>query len=290
MNLQYQKLKLNLLLINLFPGILKRFLRFNVFKDIVIADYRIIVIKKKIFILKDSNSAIEIPVKRGSRPLKDGVEVIPPFLYYGEYWQNPERNPVYLYQVNLESGEQTIFHKFSNIRHIHFVQQDKFDSNYLIVGTGDLNHESGIYRINIKAKNIEVIGEGSQTYRAVSIIQTKDYLFWGSDDPDGDNFIYRYSKSNSKLNKLHKLEGPAYYSATDKKERMYVATTIEDRKRHRAIIYRSTDNGENWEQYKEFKKDIWHAKYFGYGLIEFAENQKVLEELGYKLTGLKEIK
>jgi len=272
------------------PKLLKRLLRINIFKVIHYNNIKILVIKKKILIIHKSGSSFEIPVKRGSRPLKDGVEVIPPFLYYGEYWQNPERKPVYLYQVNLESGEQTIFHEFSNIRHIHFVQQDKFDRNYLIVGTGDLNHESGIYRINIKAKNIEVIGEGSQTYRAVSIIQTKDYLFWGSDDPDGDNFIYRYSKSNSKLNKLHKLEGPAYYSATDKKERMYVATTIEDRKRHRAIIYRSTDNGENWEQYKEFKKDIWHAKYFGYGLIEFAENQKELEELSYKLTGLKEIK
>ena len=279
-----------LFLISSVPNLLKRLLRINIFKRLSISKYNVIVIKKKILIVNHSKKIFETPVKRGSRPLKDGVEIVLPFLYYGEYWQNPERRPVFLYQVNLGTGVQTIFHEFSHIRHIHFVQQDKFDSNYLLVGTGDLNYESGIYRINIKTKDIEVIGEGSQTYRAVSIIQTKDYLFWGSDDPDGNNFIYRYNKSNGKLNKLHKLEGPAYYSATDKKERMYMATTIEDRKRHRAIIYRSTDNGENWEQYKEFKKDIWHTKYFGYGLIEFAENQKELEELSYKLTGLKEIK
>jgi len=279
-----------LLIIRYTPKLLKRLLRINIFKVIHYNGIKVLVIKKKILIIHKSGSSFEIPVKRGSRPIKDGVEIVPPFLYYGEYWQNSNREPVFLYQVNLEFGEQTIFYKFKHIRHIHFVQLDKFDSNYLLVGTGDLNHESGIYRINIKTKNSEAIGEGSQTYRAVSIIQTKDYLFWGSDDPDGNNFIYRYNKSNGKLNKLHKLEGPAYYSATDKKERMYMATTIEDRKRHRAIIYRSTDNGENWEQYKEFKKDIWHTKYFGYGLIEFAENQKELEELSYKLTGLKEIK
>ena len=34
-------------------------------------------------------------------------------------------------------------------------------------------------------------------------------------------------------------------------------------------------------------KDIFHTKYFGYGLIEFINNQKELEELIYNLNGLK---
>ena len=67
---------------------------------------------------------------------------------------------------------------------------------------------------------------------------------------------------------------------------MFIATTIEDRKKHKAIIYKSS-NGVKWDKYIEFKKDLFHVKYFGYGTIEFINNQWELGELIYSLNGLR---
>lgn len=56
------------------------------------------------------------------------------------------------------------------------------------MGTGNTKSESGIYRINIVSREIEILDEGEQKYRACSIIQKEKYLFFGSDAPDDDNY------------------------------------------------------------------------------------------------------
>ncbi|MGM0608814.1 MAG: hypothetical protein ACQESP_10395 [Candidatus Muiribacteriota bacterium] len=275
--------------IYLLPNILKRLLRIGIFNVLEYKDMKIIVLKKKILISKSDGTTNKIKIDRGSRPLKNGVALLDGKLYYGDYWGNPNREPAYIYEVDLSSFEKKILFTFDWVRHIHCVQVDKYEKDCLLIGTGDSDSESGIYRLNVQTKELEVLAQGAQKYRTVSIIQTKEKFFYGSDDPDGENYIYAYDKSSCETKPLCKIEGPAYYSTVDKKGYMYIATTIEDRKRHRAIIYRSKEGGASWQEYREFKKDIWHTKYFGYGVIEFVNGQDELEELEYKLVGLKEM-
>lgn len=275
--------------INLMPELLKRLLRMRVFHEMKYYEFDIVVIKKNIQIFNNKQLTHKTSIDRGSRPLKNGLAVVEDKLYYGDYWGNPDREEAYIYEVDLNTGQKEKFYALDWIRHIHFVQLDKYDDDYLLVGTGDSNSESGIYRVNRHSKDMETLGEGAQKYRAVSVIQADDNLFYGSDDPDGENFIYSFDKNTKDLTELKKIEGPAYYSTVDKNGYFYIATTIEDRKRHKAIIYRSKDSGKSWQKYKEFKKDIWHTKYFGYGVVEFVEGQEEREELEYKLVGLKEI-
>ncbi len=273
-----------------FPDILKRLFRIGIFKLIHYNFYFILVIKKKILIYIGDKLFHTIDIDRGSRPLKDGLCVINENIFYGDYWGNKDRDPVNIYKIDLVTGIKDIFYRFDHIRHIHFIQPDKLDENYLLVGTGDFNSESGLYRLNIKTKDIRVIGKGSQKYRAVSIIQEDNVLIWGSDDPDGDNYIYKFNRHTLVLENICKIDGPAYYSTKNKKGDMFIATTIEDRKRHKAIIYKSSNEGQNWFVYKEFKKDILSSKYFGYGLIEFIDGQEKYEKILYNIVGLKEIK
>ncbi|MBS3812150.1 MAG: ATP-binding cassette domain-containing protein, partial [Halanaerobiales bacterium] len=40
---------------------------------------------------------------------------------------------------------------------------------------------------------------------------------------------------------------------------------------------------------KEFKKDFWNSRLFGYGIIEFIDGQENLKNLHYNLKGLKKI-
>jgi len=275
--------------------ILKRLLRLGIVKEIQLKNKIVTFKKKKIIFIdysvsKKSASTKKISIDRGSRPLKSGITLLTDDIYYGDYWSNPNRNPAFIYRIDTQTGKKEAFYEFKSIRHVHFVNKDRYVENSLLVGTGDLDHECGIYRIYIDSKEEETIGEGSQKFRAVSIVQTKDYLVWGSDDPDGINYIYRYRKKDGLLEELKEIDGPAYYSTMDKKGRMYIATTVEDRRRHRAVIYCSEDVGDTWKEYREFKKDMWHTKYFGHGIVEFSDDQEEKEELEYTLLGLKEKK
>lgn len=137
----------------------------------------------------------------------------------------------------------------------------------------------------MESGDLQKLGGGSQLWRAVSVLETDDGLIWGTDDPVGQNHLVKLRSKNGKLEKLKKIAGPAYYSATTASGEMGIATTVENRKKHRAIIYRSFD-GVNWSIYRKFKKDFLHSKYFGYGVVNFIHNQENLEELVYFLSGL----
>ena len=249
-------------------ALIKRLLRKDIHFVKLYDRYIIICIKKKILIYEDFK-LVKIIKLRGSRVLRNGVSFINNYMFFGDYISNKDRENVYIYKVNLNTLELNVFFTFNNVRHVHFIVQDKIYNDKLIVGTGDKDQESKILIIDVYNKEVEVLREGKQDYRAVSILQVDNYLIWGSDDPDDDNYIFRLDRFSKKLEKLKKIDGPAYYSAQDKKGYLYIASTIEDRKRHKAIIYISKDNGNSWEIYKKFKKDIWHTKYFGYGIVEF---------------------
>ena len=107
------------------------------------------------------------------------------------------------------------------------------------------------------------------------------------DDPNGDNFIYAYNKCSGIAEVRKKIESPVYYNTVDKNGFIYITTTIEDRKRHRAIIYISTDCGKNWQEHYESEKDLWPINYFGNGVVEFVNGQENFDKLNLKLIGLK---
>ena len=278
---------LDQLKLKIFPSILRRLLRIDIFNIVKYKKIKILILKKKILIFKNNKLAIKINIDRGSRPLKDGIDIIDNKLYFGDYWPNPNRKPVYLYEIDLNSFKKKIFFTFDRIRHIHCVKKDNYEKNCLYICTGDEDYECGIYRLNINTKEIKALAQGAQKYRAVSLIQSRHKIFYGSDNPNGKNYIYVFDKVKKNCTALKKIEGPAYYSTKDKYGNMYIATTIENRKKHRAIIYRSKDDGKSWQEFREFKKDKLNSKYFGYGLVEFLNNQD--EKLKYKLLALEEI-
>jgi len=253
-----------------------------------------VVIRKKIVFYRKGELLSRLTIDRGSKPLRNGIAFYSDKIVYGEYFNNggyltdKERAPVNLYMYDFLNDKLSVLYTFNNIRHIHFVQPSVRDNTILYVGTGDLDSESAIFKFDLKTGNIERIGGGSQIWRAVSIIQNGDYIIWGMDSPDEEAYIMRYNLKNSILEKLEKLPGPAYYSTMNRKGEMFVATTVEDRTKHTAVIYRSTDGGKKWVEYKRFRKDIFNEVYFGFGKIEFINNQEQLDELYYNPIGLKE--
>lgn len=250
-------------------------------------DIDCVVIKGKILFYRNRKLINILQIEKGSRPLRNGIVYKDNYIIYSEYHGNESREPVNIYKYNFIKNKKEILYTFDNIRHIHFIQQDINYSNNIYIGTGDLDGECGIYKFDFKGAVMKKIGGGSQIWRAVSLIQNNQTLYWGTDDPDGQNYIMRYNLEEGKLEKVQEIDGPAYYAVKTKSNDMFIATTIEDRDRHKAIIYKKVDE-EKWNEYKEFKKDLFHTKYFGYGLVEFINNQGKLDELIYNLNGLRE--
>ncbi len=246
----------------------------------------VIVVKKRFLIFEKERLVAEVQIRNGSRPLRQGVLKRNGQIIYGEYWGNPNREPVSIYQFDPYRGNVEILLSLRNKRHIHFIKQDVYDQEKLLIGTGDKDHESTILSYDLDTGCLEVIGGGSQDWRAVSILQKGDYLYWGSDCPYKQNYIYRYNRHTNWLEKIQPIPGPAYYSAINSEGRMFLATTVERRRKHLAVIYSSV-NGVRWKEEKEWKKDILPEKLFGYGTIEFIHGQEALRNVFINLRGLK---
>lgn len=270
-------------------SLIKRAMRSDIHNAIMCKDILIIVLKGKLLFFKAGKLISDFPIDRGKRPLRNGIVCLENQFYYGDYWMNPDRIEANIYKIDLSTLKKEIFFSFKHIQHIHFVQKDNLFDGSLLIGTGDRDSESGIYQLDTKSKKLKTILAGSQKYRVVSLIQFREYLIWGTDAPNNDNYIYRFNRERKALECMIQIDGPAYYSTVTKKGYMYIATTVENRKRHQAIIYESKDNGVTWTVYKKFKKDIWHCRYFAYGIIEFITGQEYFNKLFFNQIGLKEI-
>ena len=245
----------------------------------------VVIVKKRLLVFSQKQMVAEVQIEKGSRPLRQGILMKDGYIIYGEYWGNPDRESVNIYRFDPYEGDPQVILSFKNKRHIHFIEDDICNPRKLLIGTGDEDAESGIYSYDLDRGVLTTIGCGSQVWRAVSVLQKGEYLYWGSDCPYQQNHIYRYNRRTGVLERIQPISGPAYYSAINNEGRMFIATTIEQRKEHRAIIYGSSD-GETWEEEQEWHKDFFHEKLFGYGVIEFIHGQEALREVFINLRGL----
>jgi hypothetical protein len=136
-----------------------------------------------------------------------------------------------------------------NVRHIHFLYNWK-NNNEVIIGIGDKDNESMIIIFNYLKKSTMIIGK---------------------------NYLYKYHTNTCELTKIREVEGPIYYSAKIPNNEMYFATTIENKKSHNAVVYKSIDRI-HWSSIKRFKTNFLHKKYFGYAVINFMFGQEKLND------------
>jgi hypothetical protein len=106
--------------------------------------------------------------------------------YYGEYFRNCQRGPVFVYRSLGDGKNWEPIYRFSSgeIRHIHSLQFDPY-SKSLWITTGDNDHECmiGYFIKKEGAVKLYKVGSGSQKWRAVSLLFTKDEVLCGTDSP-----------------------------------------------------------------------------------------------------------
>ena len=200
---------------------------------------------------------------------------------YGEYRSNLERSPVHIYKLDIKELKWRIIWEFLDVRHIHGVFSDPYTGS-IWVTTGDNDDECGIWQTTDNFISLNKIKGGSQQLRTVQLIFTDNYIYFGSDAPNEQNYIYRMSRSQYQIEKLVAVNNSVFFGVKVK-DNLFFSTAIEPstyNKCKKAAIWHSSD-GRNWGTFKETKKDIWSQKYFQYGLIFFPYSSEKLTELIY---------
>jgi hypothetical protein len=199
--------------------------------------------------------------------------------YYGEYWGNKTREDVYIYYWRPGWDSWRPFYQFpaGSIRHIHAVQFDPFTKK-IWVATGDCDNESSIGYFSGSADTPKWISvtQGSQSARAVSLIFTPDFVYWGSDAGKDTriscNYIYRWSRKTDQVQRLAPVGGPVYYSTMDDQGRLFVSTTVEGSPSEPDCLARvwMSEDGLNWQGIASWQKDVY-PRQFGYGTLSFPQ-------------------
>ncbi len=210
-------------------------------------------------------------LRKGKRPLRQGITYDGSVVYYGEYWTNSGREEVRVYK-SLDEGETWepvyVFSEGS-VRHIHAVQYDKFE-DLIWVTTGDEDEECRIACFEDNFSSFRTIGSGSQTWRTAGLAFTENSVFWGTDNPKGDNYILRWDRRDEELEKVGSAIGPIYY-CTRVGNYLIFSSAVERGEGDQdgyARIYGLSPEGELEELYR-LKKDFYHPILFGYGWFEF---------------------
>ena len=253
-------------------------------------------LKKKVIVLDNSGKIINIFAGfHGNKPGHRGICKTPNgYIFFGEYSLNPNRDiEINLYRSVDNGLSFQIIKSFKpgEIRHIHFIEWDKYD-NCIWLGTGDYginNSECRLYRSFDYGNTFELIGSGSQDWRSIGVCPSKNIVFWGTDAGSckDDNHFVAFDKQSNKVSIVGTLPGPCHGMCVNKMGSIYVSTGVEGGENeldNNANLYKFQNN--KLIRILEIKKDIFPL-IIQYGVIRFPSGCENSEKIVYTTMGLK---
>jgi hypothetical protein len=277
---------------------LARLLRLGIYNLLVLKSGNILASTSGLFHYSEDGGRTFYATHRmrvGRKPLHRGIcEDKHGNVYYGEYYINPKRNEKINIYKSIDGGKSfQVVHTFpaGTICHIHFVQYDPY-TDRLWIGAGDRDAECFIAYSEDGGNTFHKIGEGDQRWRAVSLVFTERYVYWGSDAgycaPHAKNFIYRWDRNSQTLNVGQQVDGPIYYSTVLPNGIILMGTSVERGENELdscAHLWASSD-GDNWVDLIGWKKDFW-PRIVSHGIIRFPHGQSDIDnEFHFYLVGL----
>lgn len=214
--------------------------------------------------------------------------------YLGEYFLNPQRQPVRIWRVDPELESREVAYEFpaESVRHVHGVYRDPFEAEALWVTTGDAQGECHLYRTTDRFRSLDRFGDGGQMWRAVRPFFTPDHIAWLTDSQLEQNFACRLRRVDGSLEVGQPIEAPTWYG-TQTSDGLFVAfTTVETGpavQRKEALILVSQD-AFHWQTVHAFHKDPWRPmRLFKNGVISCPSGAMHSQDLylsGEGLVGL----
>jgi hypothetical protein len=212
-------------------------------------------------------------ITRGTRPLH--ITAVPAgAVFWGEYFDNASRDEVYVYGSHDGGLTWSVAHTFPKgaIRHIHNIVHDPWD-NCLWILTGDYGDECRILRATCDLSHVQPVLQGNQQARAVALVPTRDGLYFSTDTPLEENFIYRLDRAGT-MTRLAKISSSSIYGCGVGRN-LFFSTMVEPSKvnldRNVRIYTARADSPADWRSVLSWKKDIWPMSLFQYGNAFFPD-------------------
>jgi hypothetical protein len=248
-------------------------------------------------LITTSNKVSLIPGRlRKSKVLRNGIARLPDgSLIFGEYFSNSDRSAVNIYRFRPGENSVELAYSFEagEIRHVHSVRYDQVTDRVLVC-TGDLPAECRILSFSTDFDDFQILGCGSEAWRAISIFCMEDSIYFGTDAQFSQNYITKYCRQSRKLVKLAAVNGPIFYGTYDGKY-LYFFSSVENcpsQTTPTANVYKLDLDGESVQLIAEFHKDIWPRKLFQMGIIvppNYLGNGVEVYMSGISLSDLKHV-
>jgi hypothetical protein len=225
---------------------------------------------------------------RGTRPLH--ITAVPgERVFFGEYFDNPDRDEVHIYASSDGGLHWSVAHTFAckSIRHIHNIVYDRWD-NCLWLFTGDYGSECRIVRTSLDFSTVEQVICGDQQARAVAAIVVEDGVYFASDTPLEQNYIH-FLRRNGSLEKVTPLPSSSIQGCKNAAG-FFFSTMVEPSEVNRAqtvSVFGSAD-GFSWGPLAEWRKDRWPSRFFQYGNAFFPDGENRTEFLAISTVAVRD--
>lgn len=250
------------------------------------------VAKKGLFLQRKGSKTFEkaFVTLRGSKPLNLCISPSGN-IYFGEYFQNMEKQAVNIYCSEDYAQSWHIAYTFDagNINHIHGLFFDKY-TNRIWVATGDRENECIIGYTEDEFKTFHEVFRGGQEYRTCQLFFYKDFVVFGTDTQYEQNVIKKFDRKSLEVTELQKVQG-SVIKGGQVGDVAFISTTVEpskvntDKYAHLWV----TKDGLHWEERYKAKKDWLPATLFQFGTFEFPQYYGIdkLERLYFSGRALK---
>ncbi len=225
--------------------------------------------------------------------LHNSISVTQDGIYFGEYGRNTSRQGVPIWSSHDDGKSFSIIHEVpqGKIKHIHGIYDDPYSSS-LWITTGDKTGECFLIEaIDHNFKDLKWYGDGSQSWRTVSIFFTEDKIIWIMDSPNILPTLQIFDRELKTISSGQSFDAPVWYIKRLDAGGALIQTSIEPGKavttNNSKIFY--SNNFLDWTEVHRFKKDILPKILFKFGVISFSDGYQDLNRFiisGEALKGL----
>jgi hypothetical protein len=226
-------------------ALLKRMTRGGIFSILPLGDGARLCIAHKMILLAEPGSSvyrISKHIPKGSRPLN--LCLTPNGnIYWGEYFLNLRRSePVRIFCSKDEGRNWEVVHTFpkGSICHVHRIVHDPYDDAFLVC-TGDRDQEVAILRTDDGFRTLRPIVHGDQKYRTTSLIARPDCILYGTDSPNGENYVMALDRKSGSVDKVQRLPGPVLYGCQVGNQ--VVFATMVEKQHHEVSLWVGDEKG-----------------------------------------------
>lgn len=268
----------------------QRLLRFQVTNVIPLSNGDIFVtFDKSVGIIRDSKYRRLDGLERPCRVLRSACAVDHDGnVFFGEYLANAERGAMRVYKYVPGEDSLRVAYTFppETIKHIHGIYFDE-STRSLFCLTGDEPQECRILQTFDQFATVESVGQGDETWRAVSVLFDDRHLYYGMDAEFRANHLYKLTRETSERKSLCEVNGTVFYSKRVGDD-LFFTTTAENapsQTENVAALWH-IDREAGCQQIVKFKKDLWHKALFQFGTIHFPYVNRLENELYFSLVGV----